>query len=93
MIPGYWASTAYVQMQVGGATLSQVGHMYIALWILVGVFFVMAYLVEVLVLRPRYRAMQLESELDPEAIQKHILFQQGDDDMLNPELLEEEDED
>lgn len=93
MIPGYWASTAYVQMQVGGATLSQVGHMYVALWILAGLFFVMAYLVEVLVLRPRYRAMQLESELDPEAIQKHILFQQGDDDMLNPELLEEEDED
>jgi ABC-2 type transport system permease protein len=34
MIPGYWASTAYVQMQVGGASLSQVGDMYIALWIL-----------------------------------------------------------
>ena len=93
MIPGYWASTAYVQMQVGGATLSQVGHMYVALWVLVGIFFVMAYLVEVLVLRPRYRAMQLESELDPEALQKHTLFQQGDDDMLNPELLEEEEED
>lgn len=92
MIPGYWASTAYVQMQVGGATLSQVGHMYVALWVLVGIFFVMAYLVEVLVLRPRYRAMQLESELDPESLQKRILFQQGDDDMLNPEILEEEED-
>ena len=93
MIPAYWASTAYVQMQVGGASLSQMSDFYIALWGLVVFYFIIAYLVELLVLRPRYRAMQLECELDPEALNKHTLFLQGDDDMLNPELLEEEDED
>ncbi len=93
MIPAYWASTAYVQMQVGGASLSQMSDFYIALWGLVVFYFIIAYLVELFVLRPRYRAMQLECELDPEALNKHTLFLQGDDDMLNPELLEEEDED
>ena len=92
MIPGYWASTAYVQMQVGGATLAQVGHMYIALWVLAGIYFVLAYLVEIVVLRPRYKAMQLQSELDPEYLQRHVLYQQGDDDLLNPEWIGDEDE-
>ncbi|MBR5030632.1 MAG: ABC transporter permease [Muribaculaceae bacterium] len=92
LIPGYWAATAYVQMQVGGASLAEMSHYYIALWVLVGVYFVIAYLIEVFVLRPKYRAMQLESELDPDAMQKHTLFLQGDDDMLNPELLDEEEE-
>ena len=92
MIPAYWASTAYVQMQVGGASLSQMSDIYIALWGLVVLYFIVAYLVELLVLRPRYRAMQLECELDPEALNKHTLFLQGDDDMLNPELLEEEED-
>lgn len=93
MIPGYWGSTAYVQMQVCGASLAQMHDYYIALWVLAGIYFVIAYLVEVFVLRPRYRAMQLACELDPEALNKRTLFQQGDDDMLNPELLEEEEED
>ena len=93
MIPGYWASTAYVQMQVCGASLSQVGHMYIALWVLVGVYFVIAYLVEAFVLRPRYKAMQLESELDPEALQKHTLYQMGDENLNDPDLwIDDEDE-
>lgn len=92
MIPAYWASTAYVQMQVGGASLSQMSDFYVALWVLVVVYFVIAYLVELFVLRPRYRAMQLECELDPEAMQKRTLYLQGDDDMLNPELLEEEED-
>ena len=92
MIPGYWASTAYVQMQVGGASLSQMSDYYIALWGLVVVYFIVAYLVELFVLRPRYRAMQMECELDPEAMQKRTLYLQGDDDMLNPELLEEEED-
>ncbi|MBQ3910727.1 MAG: hypothetical protein II691_05415, partial [Muribaculaceae bacterium] len=92
-IPGYWASTAYVQMQVCGASLSQVGHMYIALWVLVGVYFVIAYLVEAFVLRPRYKAMQLESELDPEALQKHTLYQMGDENLNDPDLwIDDEDE-
>ncbi len=92
MIPAYWASTAYVQMQVGGASLSQMSDFYLALWGLVVLYFIVAYLVELLVLRPRYRAMQLECELDPDALAKHTLYLQGDDDMLNPELLEEEEE-
>ncbi|MBO4722752.1 MAG: ABC transporter permease [Muribaculaceae bacterium] len=92
MIPGYWAATAYVQMQVGGASLSQMSDFYIVLWVLVVVYFVLAYLVEIVVLRPRYRAMQLECELDPEAMQKRTLFLQGDDDMLNPELLDDDEE-
>lgn len=93
MIPGYWASTAYVQMQVCGASLAQMSDFYVALWGLVLIYFIIAWLVELLVLRPRYRAMQLECELDPEALNKHTLFLQGDDDMLNPELLEEEEDD
>ncbi len=92
MIPGYWASTAYVQMQVNGASLSQMSDIYIALWVLVVIYFVLAYLVELVVLRPRYRAMQLECELDPEAMHKRTLYLQGDDDMLNPELLDEDEE-
>lgn len=92
MIPAYWASTAYVQMQVGGASLSQMSDFYLALWGLVVLYFIVAYLVELLVLRPRYRAMQLECELDPDALAKRTLYLQGDDDMLNPELLEEEEE-
>lgn len=92
MIPAYWASTAYVQMQVGGASLSQMSDFYIALWGLVVLYFIVAYLVELLVLRPRYRAMQLECELDPDALAKRTLYLQGDDDMLNPELLDEEEE-
>lgn len=93
MIPGYWASTAYVQMQVSGASLSQMSDFYWALWSLVVVYFVIAYLVELFVLRPRYRVMQMRCEIDPEAMQKRTLYLQGDDDMLNPELLEEEEED
>ena len=79
-------------MQVGGASLSQMSDFYIALWGIVVVYFIIAYLVELFVLRPRYRAMQLECELDPEAMQKHTLYLQGDDDMLNPELLDEEED-
>lgn len=92
MIPGYWGSTAYVQMQVNGASLWQMKDIYTALWILCGLWFVIAYLVELVVLRPKYRAMQLECELDPDAMAKHTLFLQGDDDMLNPELLDGDDE-
>ena len=92
MIPGYWGSTAYVQMQVNGASLSQMKDFYTSLWVLCGIWFVIAYLVEILVLRPKYRAMQLECELDPEALNKHTLYLQGDDDMLNPELLDDDDE-
>ncbi len=92
MIPGYWGSTAYVQMQVNGASLWQMKDFYVALWILALVWFVIAYLVELVVLRPKYRAMQLACELDPEALSKHTLYLQGDDDMLNPELLEEDEE-
>ena len=93
LVPGYWGSTAYVQMQINGASLSQMKDLYTSLWILCGIWFVIAYLVELVVLRPRYRAMQLECELDPDALSKRTIYQQGDDDMLNPELLEEEEED
>ena len=92
MIPGYWGSTAYVQMQVNGASLWQMQDFYTALWVLCGVWFVIAYLVELLVLRPKYRAMQLACDLDPDAMVKRVLYQQGDDDMLNPELLDDDDE-
>ena len=93
MIPGYWGSTAYVQMQVNGASLFQMKDFYVALWVLAAIWFVIAYLVELVVLRPKYRAMQLACELDPDALSKHTLYLQGDDDMLNPELIEEEEED
>lgn len=93
MLPGYWASTAYVRMQIHGASLTQMGHYYGALWILSAVWFVIAYLVEILVLRPKYRAMQLEAELDPKALRRRMLYQQGDDDLLNPDLFDKEEED
>lgn len=87
MIPGYWGATAFVRMQVAGASLSQIGSIYWTMWILAAVWFVIAYLVELFVLRPKYKAMQLRSELDPEALKKDTLYQMGDDDLLNPELL------
>ena len=37
--------------------------------------------------------MQLESELDPDVLQKHVLFQMGDENMLDPEWIGDEDED
>ena len=67
--------------------------MYIALWVLVGVYFVIAYLVEAFVLRPRFKAMQLESELDPEMLQRHVLYQMGDENMLDSEWIGDEEED
>ena len=92
-IPTYWGSTAYVQMQVMGATLAQMSDHYIGLWILTGLLFVIALLIEAFVLRPRYRAMQLESELDPDALQKHLLYQQGDDNLDDPDWIGDEEED
>ena len=92
VIPGYWASTVYVRMQVDGASLSQVSNMYWALWILAALWFVIAYLTEAMVLRRKYKAMQLECDIDPAALQKRTLYQQGDDDMLNPELLDDDEE-
>jgi len=85
IIPGYWASTAFVRMQVNGASLSQVSGMYYNLWILAAVWFVIAYLVELLVLRPRYKAMKLQAELDPKALTNRILYEMGDDELINAE--------
>lgn len=90
IIPGYWGATAYIRMQVMGASLAQVDNLFGAMWVLAAVWFVIAYLVELLVLRPRYRAMQLKAELDPDALHKQVLYEQGDDDLLNPEILHEE---
>ena len=93
LIPGYWAANAYVHMEVGGATLGQMSTSYIALWVLAAIYFVMAYLIELLVLRPRYKAMQLECEIDREALRKRELYEQGDDELDGAELLDDEEED
>lgn len=92
IVPGYWASTAYVYMYVLGSSLSQVSHLYLALWVLTAVLFVIAYAIERFVLRPRYEAMRLESELDPDIVREQTLYQMGDDDLPDAEWIGDSDE-
>lgn len=92
IVPGYWASTAYVYMHVLGSSLSQVSHLYLALWVLTAVLFVIAYAIERFVLRPRYEAMRLESELDPDIVREQTLYQMGDDDLPDAEWIGDSDE-
>ena len=46
LIPGTWGVNAYVTMCMNGASLSDQSHSYEMLWVLTGLYFVTAYLVE-----------------------------------------------
>lgn len=67
-IPSTWAVNAYEQMQTNGATLDQQSTAYFMLWVLVGVMFVLAYLVERFLCRRRYRRMRHYAKRDPQAL-------------------------
>lgn len=67
-IPSTWAVNAYVQMQSNGASLYQQSTPYIMLWVLAGVMFVLAYLVERFLCRRRYRRMRHYAKRDPLAL-------------------------
>ncbi len=67
-VPSTWAVNAYVQMQSNGATLAQQSTAYWMLWVLAGVMFVLAYVVERFICRRRYRRMQHYAKRDPMAL-------------------------
>lgn len=67
-IPSTWAVNAYVQMQSGGATLSQQSGAYMMLWVLTGLMFILAYIVERFLCRKRYRRMRHYAKRDPMAL-------------------------
>lgn len=58
IIPSTWAANAYILMHTNGAKLHQVTENYHMLWALCGFYFVVAYLIERFIARPRYRRMQ-----------------------------------
>lgn len=78
-VPSTWMSNGYVLIQSGGATLSQVSHPFKMLWLQCGVFFVLAYVVERFISRPRYRHWQRKSQADSDALQKYDLIKNGMD--------------
>jgi ABC-2 type transport system permease protein len=69
-IPSTWMSNAYALMQSDGASLADVAHHVRMLWLLAGVYFVLACVTEGLVLRPYYRNMQARAAIDPSALYK-----------------------
>lgn len=70
VIPSTWASNAYISIQTNAATLGQVSQSYYMLWVLVGFYFVAAYMVERFICRPRYRRMQQYAAIEPDALIK-----------------------
>lgn len=69
-VPSTWASEAYVLMQSDGATLGQTIHHYAMLWVLVAVYFVLAYCLERWVTRPRYRRMEQREAAEPGSLMR-----------------------
>ena len=67
-IPSTWAVNAYIQMQSGGATLAQQSSAYMMLWVLTGLMFILAYIVERFLCRKRYRRMRHYAKRDPLAL-------------------------
>ncbi len=76
-VPATWMSNAYVLMQSDGATLAQVSHHYLMMWIQVPVMFVLAYMVERFVNRRRYRSWIAASESNPSALTRIDLAKNG----------------
>ena len=69
-VPSTWAIENYVSMHTVGATLDQLKHPYTMLWVLAGGYFMIAYIVERFLLRPRYRRMRHYTSLDAGALLK-----------------------
>lgn len=67
-IPSTWAVNAYIQMQSGGANLAQQSSAYMMLWVLTGLMFILAYIVERFLCRKRYRRMRHYAKRDPLAL-------------------------
>lgn len=61
-IPATWGVNAFIKMHTNGATLSQVSHDYIALWILAGVYLIAGYVVQRWVVRPSIERNDLSYE-------------------------------
>ncbi|MBR1882837.1 MAG: ABC transporter permease [Muribaculaceae bacterium] len=68
VVPSTWAVEAYIAIQSNGATLAQQSHAYLMLWVLCGVMFVFAYLVERFLCRRRYRRMRHYAKRDAQAL-------------------------
>lgn len=79
MIPSTWGVNGYILMHTNGASLSQVSHYYYMLWLLAGIYFVIAYVIERFVCRPRYRRMQYYASKDPDALLREELRRNGSD--------------
>ena len=69
-LPSTWMSNAYALIQSDGASLADVAHHVRMLWLLAGVYFVLACVTEGLVLRPYYRNMQARAAIDPTILYK-----------------------
>ncbi|MBQ0115985.1 MAG: ABC transporter permease [Bacteroidales bacterium] len=79
MLPSTWAANSYIAMMSNGAVMSQLTESYWMLWILATIFFMMAYVVEVLLCRRRYRRMRHYSKRDPKALIREEYRRQGVD--------------
>ena len=79
MLPSTWACNGYILMQTDGATLGEVAHHYKMLWVLAGIYFVVAMLIEKFVCRPRYRRMQYYASKDPDILLREELRRNGSD--------------
>ncbi len=79
MVPSTWASEAYILMQSDGASLAQTSHHYAMLWVLVAVYFVIAYCVERFLLRPRYRRMAVYEAMEPGSLLREEYRRNGVD--------------
>lgn len=63
-VPATWGLEGFIRMNTNGASLAQVHHAYVNLWILTGVYFVLGYLVQRFIQRPHIilAARQLPKE-------------------------------
>lgn len=67
-IPSTWAANGYILMMTDGATLGQVFHQYLMLWVLAIGYFIIAYCVERFICRPRYKRMEYYASKDPDSL-------------------------
>lgn len=76
-LPCTWMSNAYVAMQSTDASLSQVARSLLMMWVVAGIMFVLAYILERFVSRPRYRTWQRNAAADPNALQRYDIVKNG----------------
>lgn len=78
-VPSTWMSNAYALMQSDSATIADVAHHVKMLWLLSGVYFVLACVTEGLLLRPYYRNMQARAAVNRHALYQHEAKRNGVD--------------